>query len=666
MKVNYRKEIDGLRAVAVLAVIIYHSKVNLLEYEIFKGGFIGVDIFFVISGYLITLIILKELNETGNFSLKKFYERRVRRILPALLVVVLASIPFGWMYILPSSFIEFSKSIIYSLGYSSNFYFWFSGQQYGADDGLLKPFLHTWSLSVEEQFYILFPLILMASYIFLKKYIIYIFILIFLVSLGLSNWTSLNYESLSFYFLHTRAWEILAGSFLAYFEIHLGRRSNNKKLNYFLPSVGFFLIICSFFYLDDTMLHPSFLTLVPVVGVCFIIWFSDKDEIITKVLSTKLCVGIGLISYSLYLWHYPIFAFIRISEMSSDSLIKKLLFGGIIFLLAILSYYLVEKPSRNKKNPFKYIFLFIAVLYFLIIFLSTNIILKKGYAERLEGQFTSKILNYGVVDVDFYCNNCRYNTNSNKKFFLIGDSHAGRMVSNLKDRVAARNFQFIPSTISQGGCLFYPGIKTVYKKTNKIVKECDLDYYDKLVEELSSGTNQIIVFAGRLPLHLNEEVFNNQEGGIETKINWYTKYISTGVYKNIGESFKTEVLKLSKLNKIILVYPIPEVGFNINSKLFINKKIKKKIELSNYVTTSYDVYKTRTSSSFKLLNSIKGKNIYRVYPHSMFCDTLIKNRCLTHDNKTTFYDDSNHLSRYGSKSLNNLIVDIMDQIKNEK
>ena len=171
MKVNYRKEIDGLRAVAVLAVIIYHSKINLLEYEIFKGGFIGVDIFFVISGYLITLIILKELNETGNFSLKKFYERRVRRILPALLVVVLASIPFGWMYILPSSFIEFSKSIIYSLGYSSNFYFWFSGQQYGADDGLLKPFLHTWSLSVEEQFYILFPLILMASYIFLKKYI---------------------------------------------------------------------------------------------------------------------------------------------------------------------------------------------------------------------------------------------------------------------------------------------------------------------------------------------------------------------------------------------------------------------------------------------------------------------------------------------------------------
>ena len=157
MKLTYRPEIDGLRAIAVGAVILYHAQINIFNQQAFTGGFIGVDIFFVISGYLITSIILKELITTGSFSFKHFYERRVRRILPALLLVMLVSLPFAWMYFIPSSFIDFSKSIIYSLGFSSNFYFHYSGQEYGAIDGLLKPFLHTWSLSVEEQFYIVFP-----------------------------------------------------------------------------------------------------------------------------------------------------------------------------------------------------------------------------------------------------------------------------------------------------------------------------------------------------------------------------------------------------------------------------------------------------------------------------------------------------------------------------
>ena len=152
MKVVYRPEIDGLRAIAVSAVILYHAQITILGQRPFKGGFIGVDIFFVISGYLITSIILKELITTGSFSFKYFYERRVRRILPALLFVMLLSFPFAWMYLLPNDLIDFSKSILYSLGFSSNFYFHYSGQIYGAVSGLLKPFLHTWSLSVEEQF----------------------------------------------------------------------------------------------------------------------------------------------------------------------------------------------------------------------------------------------------------------------------------------------------------------------------------------------------------------------------------------------------------------------------------------------------------------------------------------------------------------------------------
>ena len=333
MKLTYRPEIDGLRAIAVGAVILYHAQFTILGYQPFKGGFIGVDIFFVISGYLITSIILKELVTTGTFSFKHFYERRVRRILPALLFVMLLSFPFAWMYLLPSSFVDFSKSILYSLGFSSNFYFHYSGQQYGAESGLLKPFLHTWSLSVEEQFYILFPIVLLITFKYFKKYVLHILILGFLVSLVLADWSSKNHPSFNFYVLPTRVWELLAGSIMAYFEITNGKRSKNKTLNLILPSIGLFLIGHSILFFNDEMFHPSFYTLSPIIGVCLVIWFSNKDEFITKILSTKLFVGIGLISYSLYLWHYPIFAFTRIANFTQASLPNKFLLVITILII---------------------------------------------------------------------------------------------------------------------------------------------------------------------------------------------------------------------------------------------------------------------------------------------------------------------------------------------
>ena len=258
MKIKYRPEIDGLRAIAVGAVILYHAQINISGYNIFKGGFIGVDVFFVISGYLISSIILKELISNGSFSFKHFYERRVRRILPALLFLMLVSLPFAWLFLLPNSLIDFSKSILYSLIFSSNFYFHYSGQIYGAEDGLLKPYLHTWSLSVEEQFYVLFPIILLLLFKWLRNHFIYILIFGFIISLGLAEWTSKNYPSRSFYFIHTRMWELLAGSILAYFEIIKGHRSKNQLLNLVLPTIGLVLISHSIIFFDSKIFHPSF------------------------------------------------------------------------------------------------------------------------------------------------------------------------------------------------------------------------------------------------------------------------------------------------------------------------------------------------------------------------------------------------------------------------
>ena len=161
MNIKYRPEIDGLRAIAVLGVLFYHADLSILGSKPFKGGFIGVDIFFVISGYLITSLILKELEVEKKFSFIKFYERRSRRILPVLFFIILFFLPLAWMYMLPPAFVDFAKSILYSIGFGSNFYFHYSGLEYGGIEAMYKPFLHTWSLSVEEQYYIIFPVFLL-------------------------------------------------------------------------------------------------------------------------------------------------------------------------------------------------------------------------------------------------------------------------------------------------------------------------------------------------------------------------------------------------------------------------------------------------------------------------------------------------------------------------
>ena len=437
MKPTYRPEIDGLRAIAVGAVILYHAQINIFGHQPFKGGFIGVDIFFVISGYLITSIILKELLTTGIFSFKHFYERRVRRILPALLFVMFVSFPFAWMYLLPSSFIDFSKSILYSLGFSSNFYFHYSGQVYGALDGLFVPFLHTWSLSVEEQYYILFPIVLLITFKYFRKYLINIIILGFVISLGLAEWTSRNYPSISFYFIQTRMWELLAGSILAYFEITKGHRSQNRTLNLILPFIGLIFIGHSILFFNDRIFHPSFFTLLPIIGACLIIWFSNQDELITKILSSKLFVGIGLISYSLYLWHYPIFAFIKISGLVSGSIIGKLILIPVIIFLSILSYLFIERPFRNKKLSFNRILMLLGIMFIIIIIFNIKIIKENGFESRFE---SLKKINQNYNPDNIYLGKTRMiSSQQNLNDFdikdfnivIIGDSHGGDLYNAL-------------------------------------------------------------------------------------------------------------------------------------------------------------------------------------------------------------------------------------------
>ena len=229
---------------------------------------------------------------------------------------------------------------------------------------------------------------------------------------------------------------------------------------------------------------------------------------------------------------------------------------------------------------------------------------------------------------------------------------------DLKDRIVEKNYQFITYSYG-GGCLFYPGFNLVTIKTSKINEKCNNSYFTKLKEILSKQKDATIIFVGRFPLHLTNYFFDNQEGGREGG-KWTDKYISVGKYKNIQDSFKNEVLELSKNNKIILIYPIPEVGINPNKKIFLSwvkrkNRLSRNFNLKN-VTTSYQVYKERTQSSFELLDAIQSDNIYRIYPHKLFCDTNVKERCVTHDNKNIFYADDDHPSFKGAEMINSLIM----------
>ena len=659
MKISYRPEIDGLRAIAVGIVILYHSKISLFGHKYFEGGFIGVDIFFVISGYLITSIIFKELITTGSFNLKYFYERRIRRILPVLLFVMLVSFLFAWMYLLPISFIDFSNSILYSLGFSSNFFFHYSGQEYASPSGLYKPFLHTWSLSVEEQFYIIFPATLLITFKYFRKYLAHILIIACLISLGLAEWTSRNYPSLSFYFLHTRLWEFLAGSILAYYEVTRGQRSNFKILNLILPLVGLLLIAHSVFFFDDEIFHPSILTLSSIIGVCLIIWFSNKDEFITKILSSKLFVGIGLISYSLYLWHYPIFAFSRVTGFTFENKIGQILSVVIIFILSVASYYLIEKPFRNKKYQFKKLLTILIGFIIFLISISFYVIHEDGIKSRIPKIFQNRLIRF--IDREDY-----YQKENTQKVVLIGDSHSASLEYNLNEEIKKNELSFYRFK----PFMYLKNFNRVNRKTNYLGKPITDNQIDNF---LTSNAELIVILHFRWSLKILETHYDNKEGYKEESNLTYEYYLEPVNIKTSSQQQRQNYIRdelVTRINfiinqghKLILVYPVPEMGFNVPRQLN-SKFIKSRLNFSKFLTPilsgSYEVYKKRQNPVFEILDNVQNPNIYRVYPHKFFCDTIVKDRCVANDKENIFYHDDDHLSLKGSKYI---VDEIMKKIK---
>ena len=437
---KYRRDIDGLRAIAVLSVIGFHAFPAWI-----RGGFVGVDVFFVISGYLISTIIIDGLKQ-GSFNFIEFYVRRIKRIFPALLVVLISCYVFGWFSLFADEYRQLAKHIVGGAGFFSNFLLW---KESGYFDNLAdtKPLLHLWSLSIEEQFYIVWPVMLYAAWT-LRLNLVWLFLLIFSVSLSL-NLTKIGTDHIgTFYLPATRFWELGMGGGLSI--LHTYRRNQGASLTLVRSRLhivlansgsifGAVLIGASLFYLNKNILFPGWWALLPTAGACLILAGGDTAWFNRKILSNRVLAWFGLISYPLYLWHWPLLAFNRIVEGgTSSALVRGLLVLTSIFL-AWLTYELIEKPIRfGDRGNWKAGFLVALMLGIGVVAFGTNRL--NGLAFRSIADSHNKVAdltNGGDISLYRKCpavvsaqmptlDVCVISKNEPPSMAVFGDSHAYR------------------------------------------------------------------------------------------------------------------------------------------------------------------------------------------------------------------------------------------------
>ena len=424
---KYRPEIDGLRAVAVLPVILFHA-----GFSFFVNGFVGVDVFFVISGYLITTIILNEVEEK-RFTLANFYERRVRRIMPAMLATILLCIPLSYLLHSPYELEKMSVSIISTLTFWSNIFFW-RHINYFDDTAEFKPLLHTWSLSIEEQFYFLFPLFTLLFFIRFRTLYIRLLIAFFVASIILYFWGAREHPNAAFYLLPTRAWQLLLGILCAYYLKYVESR---KELNLKMTGIGLGLIVLGMWPLDIYLFYPGFNNLFATIGTAFIIISPQHGGFIKqRILSNIHIVRIGLISYSLYLFHQPIYAFLKYAygHLTYQHHIFALV---AVFVLSVLSYKFVEAPfrsfSRVKTRP---LLITVGLISAMALLFAVYGIKSGGipsrYDESYQGLFKDldEAANYIPAKFDALRGKGAFEAGTEKKkVILIGDSYAMDLVN---------------------------------------------------------------------------------------------------------------------------------------------------------------------------------------------------------------------------------------------
>lgn len=657
---KYRPEIDGLRAFAVIPVILFHA-----GFTFFSGGYLGVDVFFVISGYLITSILLSDLAQ-DKFSLANFYERRARRILPALFLVVACCLPFAWFWLTPHHLRDFSNSLMAVATFCSNIQFWQESGYFGTASEL-KPLLHTWSLAVEEQYYIFFPPLLLLLWRLKKRPLNLTLGLLFILSLLVAQWGIYNKPTAAFFLLPARIWELLIGAFCALYFFQKPR-DLAPWVKQGLAMLGFLGLCGSILFFDETTPTPSLYTLIPTGATALIILFATQGTFVEKILSFRLFVGIGLISYSAYLWHQPLLVFVRhnLLEETPRVLILGLLL--LTFILAFLSWRFIERPFRNRqflsrKQVFSFSFIGLAIMFSLGFIGHHN----DGFWNRAPEKVAKIIeaIDTQNQDRDLVCQRyilngkkfgCSIGNKENIKGAIIGDSHTYALWGGLDELTARHDIGIISLTGAK--C---PAVRNVYR-INKSKDPC-YRYNEMAIPQLLNMPQlDFIILSARWVTNLENDRFDNKEGGIEFGRNKPLGIVENGQeltlpeperHKRVAEQFTKSLQEFAQSGKkIIVIYPVPEVGWDVPNQILKQYRLTGNIQLS----TSYDRYKERNKATIDALDKAGlSPNLIRIYPDHFFCDRFLKGRCVAATQDTAFYFDDDHLSLDGARFITEAI-----------
>lgn len=641
---NYRKEIDGLRALAIIPVILFHLDPSTP----LSGGFLGVDVFFVISGFLITSIIQKELAQ-NRFSIATFYERRARRILPALFIVSMLSAFL--LLVIPTSpdYIKnFGESLVSTTLFLSNVYFWLTTGYFGtASETSLM--IHTWSLAVEEQFYIFFPLLMMFFYSKRKNQIFWILLSIFVLSLIISEWGWRNSSIANFYLIFSRAWELILGALVALYLSKLNPSFLSDKNKKVLSTIGLIGIIISYFIFTPQTAHPSIHTLLPTISVAMVLAYGDVDSFSKKFLTCSVFILIGQISYSLYLFHQPALALIKLRYNEHLSFVEQLVIFSFLIIVSYFSWRYIEAPFR-KKGLFTKQKIFQLSLFSLLTLLLLGVILIQNqkiqnviHPEKMRNFHMLNEAHNTHVNQNMFEHKCKFwsgtldesfikkfetclKKTSTKAIVVIGDSHAMDLYN-----LIAMNIEY-PHVISvsSGMCRIH---KPVLNNTN-VEDKCEyknlltfLDKHHKSIERIIYTQTPDKLFTKAFSTASSKDLSLN---AMEEVVN-YLSYIKS--------TYQIELMMIGMLP------PLTISPINLNYRVDIIEQLKKSLS-SNSLKLTHLVDK-------EFSTRLKAKNIYYVSKFLAFQLQLPEE--LIHQGKLT-YSDKRHISLHGEEIFGERLI----------
>ena len=658
MTPQYRADIDGLRAVAVLSVLLFH-----LGIEPFSGGYLGVDVFFVISGYLITIIITKE-TDRKNFSFTAFYVRRFKRLLPALTVVIVFCLVSGFILLDPNSLVELGNSVIASSLFSSNLFFYYqSGYFDGPAD--LKPLLHTWSLAVEEQYYIIYPalLVLIAKY-GAKRYRQWL-VLLGLLSFVIGVQWPKSDPSAAFYLMPSRAWELFIGSVLA--VVTLPKLKNQILLEVLSLSGLLFIVSAMVFFTSETII-PGFAALLPTIGAALIIYSGGCGvTVVNRGLSSQPLVFIGLISYSLYLWHWPIIVYVKyytITELANEQIV---MICALSFMLAILTWKFIEKPFRRGKQTeknTKVMALSGGVLTILLcggLFLVVNDGFKNRYSDVMQmgndadweywstcQNFQHRINSKTMQPCSIGGEHQTVNKTGEPSFIFWGDSHAKAMATGLDLSAKAAG--------ERGVVAFQPACPPLLSIERMGRRECE-KFNQLVIAYIEQSPNiKTVIINARWALSFSGTRYKLEQGKSVRLVDLLSE---SAIEKNNQQLFKLglyrTIRKLKSMGRrVVVVGPIPEVGYSVPAAQFIASRTGR--DVNKIIAPTREEFIQRAKGVKEVLAEVKNNfGVQILDPSILLCD---HEKCNVVFEKNILYRDDDHLSVFGSNYISAMFDEV--------